>query len=355
MRLATVSLALTFMTCGAAFAQDCGPLKLISAIDMTPLPGTAVMTVPALFNGKAAPMLVNTGGGISNMENARLDELGLHGIDNSRIQMLDSAGNASKKFVQVDDFALGPVHSRNMQFMVSPGTATDIPYVGSLAGDFLSLYDVEMDFSGRKLNFFAKDHCPGHVLYWNPTAIAIVPIALKLATGDSSRTGFRNYTYRDAHIYVPVTLDGKTFQMMLDTGSQRSTMSARTAKFIFGVDAASPGSVAQGTLDGDPAHPVFTHTFGSLTFDTVTITNPHFTVVPDLVGSKDPNNSSRTDSRVKMIDDNIGGEITIGMDVLRKLRLYIAFGEKKLYISPATGPVPVQSSAGFSQAPASVH
>jgi predicted aspartyl protease len=355
MRSGLISLALMTLACGPAFAQDCGPLKQISSIDMTPLPGTAVMTVPASFNGTTAPLLVDTAAGISNMRDASLAQLGLHGIDNSRIEMLDSAGNASKRFVQVDDFAVGAIRSKNLQFMVSPSGSTDLPYVGALAADLMELYDVEMDFSGRKLNFFAKDHCPGHVLYWNPAAIAIVPITLRIATGDSSRTGFRSYVQRAAHLYVPVTLDGKNFQAMLDTGSQRSTMTARTARFIFGVDAQSPGSAPKGTLDGDPGHPVFSHSFATLTFDTVTVTNPHFTVIPDLVGAKDPNNSSRTDSRVKKIDDNIGGDVTIGMDVLRKLRLYIAFREGKLYISPATAPVPVQADAAFAHQSASAH
>jgi hypothetical protein len=177
-----------------------------------------------------------------------------------------------------------------------------------------------------------------------------VPIALQIATGDGSRTGFRHYTDRAAHVWVPVTLDGKNFQVMLDTGSQQSSMSAGMAKFMFGVDASSPGSVTEDAADG-----AFTHTFGSLTFDTVTVTHPRFRVIPDVVGSKDPNNSSRTDSRVRKIDDNIGGQITIGMDILRKLHLYIAFGERKLYISPASAPVPVNADANFILHPATAH
>ncbi len=217
--------------------------------------------------------------------------------------------------------------------------------------DLMALYDVEMDFSARKLNFFSKDHCPGHVLYWNPAAIAIVPVSLRTATGDSSRTGYRSYVDRAAHVWVPVTLDGKNFQAMLDTGlaALDHERAHRQVHLRRGCRFARIG--AQGSVDGDPAHAIFAHTFATLTFDAVTVTNPHFTVIPDLVGSKDPNNSSRTDSRVRKIDDNIGGEITIGMDVLRKLHLYIAFREGKLYISPASAPVPVQADAAFTSAP----
>ena len=94
-----------------------------------------------------------------------------------------------------------------------------------------------------------------------------------------------------------------------------------------------------GSFDGNPDHKVFGHVFSSLTFDGVTVTNPHVAVIPDLVGSKDPNNVSRADSRVRRVDDNIGSQLTIGMDVLRKLHLFIAFGERKLYVTPASAPV----------------
>lgn len=66
--------------------------------------------------------------------------------------------------------------------------------------------------------------------------------------------------------------------------------------------------------------------------------NPHFLVVPDLIGTKDPNNSVRTDSRVQRIDDSVKINITVGTEILRKLHLYIAFGERQLYVTPASTP-----------------
>ena len=44
--------------------------------------------------------------------------------------------------------------------------------------------------------------------------------------------------------------------------------------------------------------------------------------------------------------DNVGrDDIAIGMDVLRKLRLYVAYGERKLYVTPATAPAAAPSPA----------
>jgi hypothetical protein len=91
--------------------------------------------------------------------------------------------------------------------------------------------------------------------------------------------------------------------------------------------------------DDNPDHKVFGYIFPTLTFDTVTVSNARFRIAPNLIGTKDPNNSGRTDTRVSRIDDNIGGNVTIGLDVLRHLRLFVAYGEDKLYVTPASAPV----------------
>lgn len=321
---------------GAVMAEDCSPLQLITSINMIPQDGRFL--APVTINNNQAKMLVDTGGGITSINSGATEALGLHPIDGARIQLLDGVGNVSKKYVGLDDFAIGGLRSNGIQLMVAPGSGGDVENAGSLAADVLSLYDIELDFAAAKLNFFSKKHCPGKVIYWPHQGVAQVPITLQRPTGDNSRTGFVSYLDRGAHIWVPVLLDGKLFHAMLDTGSSRSTISAKTAKFILGVSEDSPGSTPLGSVDGDPNHIAFNHAFKTLTFDGVTVTNPNFVVTPDLIGDKDPNNTSRTDTRLKRIDDYISVDLTIGLNVLRKLHLYVAFGERNLYITPASAP-----------------
>jgi hypothetical protein len=247
--------------------------------------------------------------------------------------------------VQID-FGLGAIHVPTLQVIVMPTQgAGAAPFAGNLAGDLLSLYDVEIDFAAHKLNFFSKDHCPGHVIYWKTDALAVVPMTLQLPTGNDSRTGFRPFSYRGSHINVPVSINGKDFKAALNTVSQTSAMSTDTAKFIFGVTAESPGAVPLDSPDGNPAHRAFKFTFQTLTFDTVTVTNAKFVVYPNLTGSRDPENSGRTDSRARRVDDSFGGGVSIGMDVLRKLHLYVAYGENRLYITPALAPQTAPTAA----------
>jgi hypothetical protein len=115
------------------------------------------------------------------------------------------------------------------------------------------------------------------------------------------------------------------------------------------VTADSPGSAPLGSVDGDPNHVAFNHAFKTLTFDGVTVTNPNFVVTPDLIGDKDPNNSSRTDTRLKRIDDYISVDLTIGLNVLRRLHLYVAFGERNLYITPASASQTAPAAAAPAQ------
>jgi hypothetical protein len=321
-----------------ARADDCLPLRQFASIDAIPGAGGRLL-LPVSINGTPQQMLLATAGGITSLRQEAVDAMGLHPIDASHIRLLSSNGTASQSYVQID-FLLGNIRDPDLQVIVLPPAGNGrAPFAGALAGDFLSLYDVEIDFADHKVNFFSKDHCPGHVIYWHPTAVAVVPISLQKPTADPLRQGYRSYTYRGSHIIVPVTIQGKEFKVALDTSSQTSTMSTDTAKYIFGVTADSPGAVPLGSVDDNPDHKVFSYSFPTLTFDTVTVSNARFRIVPNLTGSKDPNNSGLTESRIFRVDDTYGGDITIGLDVLRHLRLFVAYGESKLYVTPASAPV----------------
>ena len=141
---------------------------------------------------------------------------------------------------------------------------------------------------------------------------------------------------QDHHLRIPVVLNGHTFNAIIDTGAPVSTIMADEAKRVFGLAGPAPGDPTS-TGDGPVA---FEHAFDTLSFDGVTIGNPRMIVIPNLVGKKDANNGFVTGSRTKRVDDLDATEppILIGMNVLSKLHLYVAFGESKIYVTPATPP-----------------
>src|SRR5581483_3043011 len=191
----------------SAQAQGC-KLTLLNSIDLTPAGPGGRMLAPVTINGSAKLMLVDTAGGLSTLTDTAAQATGLHILDGSRMKLLGGSGNASHRYVHVDNFQIGALHGE-FDLMISPNAVSgpNGPIDGVLAGDFMSRYDIEMDFAGRKLNYFSPNDCNGNVVYWPAAAVAVVPLKLgaPMRTGVDGRAIFND---RDTHIRVPITLDG---------------------------------------------------------------------------------------------------------------------------------------------------
>jgi predicted aspartyl protease len=327
-------IALLFAT--PVMADDCGHLLLRASLDMTLTPGNVIL-VPATANGTEMHMLLDTGGAVSSLSAKTVKALGLSRQD-AGLKLLDVTGNASHQFVRLDTLELGGLKGKDIALMVAPDP--NAPFDGVIAGDILKRYDVEFNFVTRKLNLFSPDHCEGKVIYWPNTGVAVVPFSMSRPLNSVPGQPVRFQRMPDTHIRVPVTLDGKTFSAIIDTGAYNTSMSAVTAKSAFDVTADSPGAVPAGLLNGDPKAQRFGYVFHSLAFEGIAVSNPHVVIFPDLIGKKDPDNAFVLGSNIIKADDGMGPEVTVGMDVLKRLHVYIAYQEQKLYITP-----PDQASA----------
>jgi len=315
---------------GAGWAEDCGPLRQINAIDLVAAPNRAL--VPVSINGIPKLFLLDTGGDVSQINGEVAQELGLT-LRDSNLKMLDMYGHASSKMVRIDKFTLGRQHGEdvNMAVQPNPDFGKGTRYVGLFAPDLMGRYDVEIDFGTYKMNYFSPEHCPGHVVYWQHAALAVTPMM-----------------FRRRHIRLPVKVDGKELTAEIDTGATNTVMMGEAAKRLFDIVPETQGNVP---LNNQGMAAAFGRVFSTLDFEGVAVQNPHVVIVPNLIGKKDPNNSTRTDTHVKMVDDiEDRPDLLIGMDVLKKLHLYIAFGENKIYISEASAPPKL--SDGIAAAPA---
>ena len=319
-----------------AMADNCGHLKLRASLDMTLARGDAIL-VPATVNGTEMHMLLDTGGAVSSLSTKTVKALGLTRQD-AGLKLLDTTGNASHQFVRLDMLELGGLKGKDIDLMILPNP--DAPFDGVVAGDILKRYDVEFNFVTRTLNLFSPDHCEGQVVYWPNTGVAVVPFSMSRPMNGVPGQPVRLQRMLDTHIRVPVTLDGKTFSAIIDTGADNTSMSAVTAESAFGVTAESPGAVPAGFLNGDPKAQRFGYVFHSLAFGGIAVSNPHVMIIPDLIGKKDPDNTFVLGSNIIKTDDGMGPEVTVGMDVLKRLHIHIAYQEQTLYIT-----APDQASA----------
>ena len=315
------ALAPTFISL-SAWADDCRPLKQVMSLDLNVLPN-GLFTVPVTINGSPLQLLFGTGGGRSALTERAAESLGLHPASTG-FKLLGVNGNVSQALVTLDSFVMGGVQAKGLTMMISPqarigNTSAD----GVLAGDIMISYDEEMDFANKKVLYFLPDHCEGDVVHWTNLSSAVIPFR-RPPSGS-------NITY-DTHIRFDVTLDGKDVLAALSTGAVRTTISAKVADAEFNVNENTPNTVPLGQLGG---RKMVSYVFKTISFGNISVANPQIVVLPDVIVLNDPNNNIRTDDRSKRVDDDMNADMIIGMDVLKKLHIYVATKEQNLYVTAA--------------------
>ena len=335
-RLAMLVLAAVACFAGAAQAQQCPPLTRAFSMDLFPVQGDTRYTIGVTVNNTPRRFLLDTGGAYTQLSVQLVTNLGI-GTRHGNVRMYDAQGRVSDLMATVD-LGLGPVTAKAQDVPVNPGLQGG----GILAGDVMQNYDIDIDFAGRKLSYFLPTHCDGKVIYWQTPIVASVP--------------FHGWTRGQFHLYVPVKIDGHEVTAWIDTGATGSTLDANTARQLFDLTPETPGVTEMGTMGGDK-NKTFSWTFKTLEIGGIKINTPKMRIIPDLMG-KGNKEDIAADSHIRMRSEieNMGPTMLIGMDVLRKLHLYIASKEGKLYVTPASDlppdPAPAAASAAAPAQPA---
>jgi len=275
-------------------SQDCKLHRLMSA-EMQTIPDGRV-SIPVQFEGHDYRLMVDTGGYINTVSPNLVKQEG-YTLRQTDGMLVGMGLRKLNTFVTAKDFAIGHSHGKGFEFFVDDFNDNFVD--GTLAPQVLAAYDLDLDFGHGIFNLVSQDHCPGVVLYWAKAA-AVVPIEIKDRT----------------HIRIPVTIDGKEIMATVDTGAHTSFITMRAARRYLGVDEKNPALKLRGNIPvNGMAGPVYNYPFQSLSFGDVKVSNPHIEMVADKVWNED--------------------DLLLGIGILRQLHLYIAYKEKKMYITPA--------------------
>ncbi len=297
-----------------ALAADCGPLKLLSTIKMTPADNdpAEVRLIPVTVNDQPKTFLFDTGGALTQISRKAAEDLKLD-IINSNIQMYDVNGNVSRKAAVADKLVVGRMAFSRVTMPVTTFDGVD----GLISSNMLVNYDIDLDFPNNTMNYISRDHCPGAVMYWKADAIGVAPMHLV----DNTR------------ITVKVTLDGQTFDAFIDTGATKSVLSENVAKYFFRIPLGASGDKPVDNINGDKTLKAYIHYFSRLTFGGVTIENPQVVILEDRV-NRNGDKAQQTGNRALLNNaDIILPNMVIGMNMLKDLHVYIAFGENRLYLT----------------------
>jgi predicted aspartyl protease len=269
-------------------AQACEPVRLATVRTETQQDGR--IRTPVTVEGRALSFVVDTGGAQTTIKPERAKELGLAPKQTS-LNVLGVAGSVMNVFITSSDFALGELHIKNLPIYIDARNLGEAD--GTLAPDVMRDYDVDIDFADNSLSLVSQ--CPGHVA--DRTGFTVIPLAV---TGDG-------------HMRFPVKLDGHDIMATLDTGAAISFMSMR-ASALLGIDPKSP---ELRLVRDTGTYQIFTYPFQSLDFGHVSAPSPPIAIFSD------------------NFTNGMGNDLILGANVLRNMRLTIAYGEKRLYLTGA--------------------
>jgi predicted aspartyl protease len=298
----------------AAKAEEECQLVKIASLPMSEDPyGRPV--VPVTINGTARKFLVDTGGVFSAIGSAAVKELGLRPLEIGSHEIYSASGKKITRFVTVQTMAFGSSIAEYAHLMVlDAGDGVD----GIIGPDYLHNFDLDFDFDMHTLNLFSPEHCKGKVVYWTQSYVDL-PFRLS----------------ESRHITTPMVLDGQKVLAMLDTGASNTFFSMNAARYKFGVkEDAADLEPLPGTDEKSDVR--FRRRFGVLSIEGLTVKNPLIYLHDDAA-----ERAFRRNHDVKIqFDPQIRAkmeteELMVGMNILSKLHLYIAYKERMLYVSAA--------------------
>jgi predicted aspartyl protease len=256
------------------------------------------VSVPMSIGGRDFKLLIDTGGVTSMLTETSVKVLGLAPKRTEGIDFMMIGGVRIDHYVVAHDIVFGGLTAASLDFLIMPDTRVSSSIGGTLAPDILRAYDDDFDFANAKFSLFSQDHCKGRVVYWTTGPHAAIPFKIDDV----------------GHIELPVQLDGKDIDVNIDTGSSRSYMSFDAAKDMFGFDEKNS---ALKVVGGGETGLDYKYPFKTLTFEGVAVNNPDLVLV----------SKWRLPGVPRLI---------LGMGILRQLHMYIAYKERKLYVTAAS-------------------
>jgi aspartyl protease len=296
---------------GEALADDC-KLQQIASLDMTVTKDGRIL-IPISLDDTPRLVVPDTGGVVGMLGNGIPAELGLKATPIRGGEVYVGSGQKPTHFVTIPSLKIGPDEAKYTEFILVDWADDAEHSVGTVGGDILRNFDIDIDFAANKFNLFSQDHCDGKVVYWA-----------------------RSYTDADvqidhhAHITVTMSLDGHDVEALIDTGTNVTMVSETFAKRTFGIDASSPG--VETIPDGSGI--LHRYKFKSLSVSGLSMPDPEIVIMPDVMAQQ-----SQADINARKMqghEDAVEGpSLILGTDVLRHLHIYIAYKEKKIYVTAA--------------------
>lgn len=260
--------------------------------------------IPVTVEGHEHLFVVDTGGVDTMLTYATAQALRLRAGPTRAGRFVFVNGDTAPSTARATSFRIGQLPLGRFNFLITPPSMALPGAAGALGPDIMRHYDVELDFAAGRFNLFTQEHCDGGVVHWTRRPSAVTTFAL-----DDS-----------GHMTAVAMLDGRLVDVIIDTGAVATSMTLEDATAEFGLRLDSPGVQVVDDGGGDRTDAVYAHRFRSLNLEGIEIRDPTVVIRPDRTGLRTA---------------GLRPELILGISELRKLHLYIAYRERKIYITGA--------------------
>jgi hypothetical protein len=321
--------ALACVPCAPPAFAACEKLQQLASVEVEINDNGAVM-LPVKVNGQDAWMILGMASGVPTAWRESALQLGLKLRNQSDVEMTVRGTKVTQKTV-VDSLVIGTANFTKWDLYVMPGgsgtapTFRDRPVLGGLTSRFIGAVDLELNLAAKRVNLFKQtDRCKGRQVYWG---------------GEVTEVDL--YYDPTGLLVFPMEIDGKRVEASLNTQGRSSLISETVTKRFFGFDRESPGITRE---SNDAGNDRASYRAMGLTAKGLAMKNVRIQLYDDLESNCLPSTSERNTRAIGFNGCWSRAPLSIGTDLLSKLRIYIASKEAKVYFTRAAEPVPATGS-----------
>jgi hypothetical protein len=319
---------------GAAAAPGRCELHLLGDVEAQVSPTGALLLAGSL-NGHEVWFELRTSDGIALIREAAVSEVGLatstlqsNASGGSRITTSpfhsNSSGKNIERFAKMTGMQLGPIKVPGFEALVVPAPGDELPHfrdrpiVGTVGGSLLTLSDAEISLAEHRVRFFRQSECKDDPVYWDGE-FAILPL---------------HFDYLGSLLFA-MELDGQKVDTSLVGGTRESRLDEGVTRKFFGFDSTSPGIEKQSVAAGKEQA---SFKAMSLTAEGLNVRNTRI----QLRTASHCTLTAHSDQGHAIGYDNCNNIVpfTLGTDLIRQLRIYIASKKGKIYISKVVAAAP---------------
>jgi hypothetical protein len=277
-------------------------------------------------NGTRINLLLDLAGQQTVLSKSAAERLNLPRADLPRARKTYFQNRLLRNGAKVASLALEDSSGHDMLIAVADSILSDDPTVGGQLGmDLLHDFDVELDPANHMLNLYSREHCPGRVVYWTKDYVTL-PFIVKRSI-----------------VRTTMELDGKAINVGINTVRANSYLPLSVSRSRLKVDRSTEGlsPLDNGVVLWGKRVPAFRYPFSELATGGLSIKNPQITIYDDDGTARVWNGVIDTECNNKpqflsMTSEEglvCGVDLYLGMNELRRVHSYFAFGEGALYVT----------------------